>query len=153
MKTLVIFFSLVFLCLPTLSSPLKPVRLDSPKSTMKSYLEAMGDYKKGIKNGDPSLLGRVQDATRTMDTSKIPALIRDEKSKEAAILLKEVLDRVIIVDLEKVPDDADLKRWRLKDTEITIRKVTEGPREGDFVFDAETVVNIPGFYKRVKDLN
>ncbi|MCB0391579.1 MAG: mechanosensitive ion channel family protein [Bdellovibrionales bacterium] len=153
MKKFILMLIITFLGHVLFASALAPVKLDTPRATMKSFLEAMKDYNEGRKSGNEDLLTRINDATRTMDFSAVPALLRKEKSKEYAILLKEIFDRVIIIDIEKIPDDDSIKKWRLKDTEIIIRRITSGDNEGDYLFSKNTVERIPEFYKRVKNLN
>lgn len=134
------------------NSPLAPIKVDHPRDTMTSYLNAMNDYKKGLKNDDPHLLARIDDAVRTFNLENIPFLLRKEKGRTVAKQLMEIIDRVIIIDLSKIPEDNKLKRWRLKDTEIIITPVTEGERQGEFLFSASTVERMEQFYDRVKHL-
>ena len=60
--------------------------------------------------------------------------------------------------MESVPD-ADAfdegeipASWRIPDTPITIARIKEGPREGEFVFSARTVSTSPAFYQRIQHL-
>ena len=153
MKLLIVFFIAISSTVAWgNSSPLKPVRLDNPRATMRSYFEAMNDYNLGRTTHNPELEERIQDATRAFDLSYLPPLVRKDRGRELAILLKEVIDRVIKIDFAKIPDDSSLVSWRLKDTEITIRKFKDGPRAGDFLFSQDTLERVPEFYKRVKAL-
>ena len=133
-------------------SPLQPIRLDHPRDTMKSYMDAMNDYKKGLTTGDPSLTQRINDAIRCFDLSGFPPITRFKEGKKAAILLKEVLDRVILIDFQRIPDSSLQKKWRLKDTEITIARVGSGPRIEDYLFTTDTVLRAKEFYNKVKGL-
>ena len=133
-------------------SPLKPLKLDSPQDTFVSFFEAMKDYKKGVETNDAQLKSRIDVAVRTLNLTEIPALIRSEKGREIAIYLKEVIDRVIVIDYSYIPTDPSLERWRLKDTEIVVAKVTEGDQAGAFLFSKETVARAKEFYEKVKDL-
>ena len=143
----------VFFSLPSKAqSPLKPIKLDSPRDTFQSYFDAMKDYNKGLKSGDDKLLLRLNDAARTFDLKDIPYLAQKEKAREAAILLKEVIDRVIVVQFDKIPNKNDLQRWRLKDTEIVILKITEGDHSGEYLFSSETRFRAEEFYQKVKHL-
>ena len=45
-----------------------------------------------------------------------------------------------------------MNHWRIPDTEITIYRVEEGPREGEFLFSPETIFRLKEFYNKVKDL-
>ena len=112
----------------------------------------MRDYKKGLETGNEQLQKRIEDASRCFDLSEIPYLIRIEKSKQAAIFLKEVIDRVILLDFDKIPDDPNVTRWRLKDTEIVISKVESGDHAGEFLFSKETTFRTEEFYNKVKHL-
>lgn len=129
---------------------LKPVDTDTPRETMRSFLKAMVDYKKGLDTNDDALKARIDYAVRCLDLEQFPALTRDERGREAAILLKEVMDRVIIVDYDKVPDRKDIDRWTLKDTDITLVKKTEGDYQGEFLFSYETVKLANTMYESVK---
>lgn len=146
----ILFF---LICFPALGeSPLKPVKLDNPRSTFKSYLAAMADYKRGLEEKDNQLKERLQDAVRCFDLGQINPTIRRQRGEKIAKLLKEVLDRVIIVDLNKIPDSPELNRWRLKDTEVTLIKQLEGERIDQFLFSQDTVDRMENFYLRVKHL-
>lgn len=134
------------------SSPLEPVRTDHPRDTMMSFMEAMNDYKKGLDTGDRDLRARLSDAVRTLNLSDFPAIVRAEKGRESAILLKEVIDRIILIDYNLIPDDPNLARWRLKSTEIVLSKVESGERAGEFLFSSDTVQRASEFYNKVKHL-
>ena len=67
---------------------------------------------------------------------------------EAAVCLKEVLDRVTLPAAEKIPGPEDLQaleggeplaRWQIPGTKITIGRVAEGPQRGEYLFTTETV--------------
>ena len=70
--------------------------------------------------------------------------------------------RIELPDLEEIPgpevdrtkgEDAEpLVRWRVPRTEITLVRVEEGPRTGDYLFSADTVARALSFYQAVKDL-
>ena len=131
---------------------LSPMELDSPRATMKSYLKAMSDYNEGRENQKEEFLDRINDAARTFDMSNIPVKLQGEKGRRLAKLLIEIIDRTMIIDLEKIPDNNELKNWRLRGTEIILRKQTEGDREGLYLFSHETLSRIPLFYHRVQHL-
>ena len=138
-------------------SPLTPVKLDSPRDTMRSYMSAMSDYKRGMETGNRELKNRINDASRCFNLEDFPLVLRDEKGREVAILLKEVIDRVIIVDYQKIPDVNDdpqspLLRWRLKDTEITILFQESGEHAGEYLFSKDTTYRAREFYNKVKHL-
>jgi MscS family membrane protein len=133
-------------------SALKPVETDSPRETMQTFLKAMVDYKKGLAADDPALKARIDDATRCLDLESFPLLSREERGRESAILLKEVMDRVIIVDYAKIPDTRDEESWTLKDTEITIARKVGGEHDGEYLFTYNTVKQAHTWYQKVKHL-
>lgn len=138
-------------------SPLAPVKLDNPRDTMRTFMTNMNFYRKGVLESDPKAKKKIQVAMRTLDLSDVPPLIREEKGREAAIFLKEVIDRVIKIDYSKIPKGPTsgpkaLLRWRLKDTEITILRVGDGERQGEYLFSASTVARAPDFFETVHHL-
>ncbi len=100
-------------------------------------------------------------AVQCLDTSQIPVVYRADVSREAVLLLKEILDRIALPDWEDIPGDEavqtessheSMRQWRIPKTEITIRRVDNGDREGQFLFSAETVAQLETFYGRVRHL-
>ncbi len=90
-----------------------------------------------------------------LDLSEVPPATRFSVGGEAAVCLKEVLDRIELPVDEEIPDAAavkaeGVKRWRIPPTEIEIAQVTEGPRKGDFLFTPATVKRAKEFYHRVE---
>ena len=43
-------------------------------------------------------------------------------------------------------------RWTIPHTEISVVRVAEGPRQGEFLFTPGTVDRLPKFYQRVQHL-
>ncbi|MCB0413105.1 MAG: mechanosensitive ion channel family protein [Bdellovibrionales bacterium] len=150
MKKLSIFIFLF--CFPLFGSPLTPIKLDHPRDTFESFFEAMNDYKKGVQQGDRLLMDRIQDAIRCLDTSTLNPITRNEEARKAAIYLKETIDRVILLDFSKIPDDRSLQYWRLKDTEIEVVKSEEGRHKGKYLISSDTVERAERFYEKVKNL-
>ncbi len=159
-----IFLSLIFIYMSPLRSEehtaqnlLLPVKTESPRDTMKSFLDAMNDYRTGLETGEPEKLARIEDAVRTLDLSEIPAVSRSLQGRESAVFLKEVIDRVILIDYSRIPgedevSDEPMIRWRLKNTEISINYTDSGERAGEYLFSADTVQRADQFYKKIKHL-
>ena len=108
-------------------------------------------------------LDRVRDqielARRTINFSELPvALTRtDTVSRNRIMQLKEVLDRLELPAFETIPDQAmmeyrQFKRWTVPGTEITIARVEQGSRAGEYLFSPETVERLPEFYRKIKHL-
>lgn len=164
MNRAMIFLSLLALLVPGTKimgegkSPLAFVKTDDPRDTMRTFMAAMNDYKRGVDTENERLLARLDDAVRTLNLSGVNQITRVQTGKDAAIYLKEVIDRVIVINYDYIPtaEDARLKtmgyRWRLKSTEITIRRVESGDRKGEYLFTGDTVARARGWYERVKHL-
>ncbi len=95
------------------------------------------------------------------DLSKVPRAQREGVSIEAALLLKEILDRMFLPPIESVPDTPTVAAldgtdtrfgWRIPGSEIEIQRVKEGPRAGKFLFDSDTVQLLPAIYEKLRDL-
>ena len=140
--------------------PLEPPDTSSPRATVKSFIDTMDKaYLKQLELGprDVAAIDLVSRAARCLDLSQVAPRVLRAVGLESALLLKEVLDRIEVPPFEEIPgtDEVSLKglsRWRLPHTEISIAKLSEGPRQGMFLFTAETVDNIVDFYERVEHL-
>ncbi|MCG9874059.1 MAG: mechanosensitive ion channel family protein [Leptospiraceae bacterium] len=137
--------------------PLVGVKTDHPQDTMRTFMTNMNNYRQSKLNSDIDKANEFLDiAIRTLNLDDIPFLLQSEKGEEAAIFLKETIDRVILIDYEYIPDNSKgsepLQRWRLKDTEITIIKVEKGERAGEYLFSKDTVYRSKEFYDKVKHL-
>lgn len=143
----------LFASLPLTASPLVPVKTETPRDTMRSFLRAMDDYRAATLAGQKDhALARLDDAVRCLNLDDIPVITRTAEGRRAAIFLKETIDRVILIDFEKIPEDPSLSRWRLKDTEITLVRIDSGDRVGEFLFSKDTVARAESFYRRVEHL-
>lgn len=95
-----------------------------------------------------------------LDLRELPEFRMENSAKEAAVSLKEVLDRIELPHSKQIPDlkamtneDGSLKNlWIIPNTEIGIVLIKQGPYQDQFQFSADTVRKAPTFYKRVKDL-
>ncbi len=128
------------------------VKTDSPRDTMETFLDAMNDYKDGVKNNDPAKKARIYDAIRCF-AEKDSTVITSRREKElAAIFLKEFIDRVLVVDIKKIPKELDKTRWRMKGTEIVLKPQTQGEREGEWLITEGTWRRTHQFYERTRHL-
>ena len=108
-------------------------------------------------------------AMTTLDMSNVPRAHRQDHGMAAVLQLKEVFDRSLLPPLDSVPSGqmvavareqgslhfavgAEGLRWRVPNTEIDIVEITEGPRQGEFLFSAGTVRRIGEYYRRIRDL-
>ena len=71
--------------------------------------------------------------------------------------LLDIFGRVVIPKLDIVPNAAAFSdegpaQYRVPGTPIRIQRIDEGSREGEFLFNARTVVVAPRFFRAVEDL-
>jgi MscS family membrane protein len=128
---------------------LVPVKTDHPQDTMATYINAMDDYKNGVETGDKHLEKRIDDAIRCFDFDGIVGAGKEYR-RETAILMREVVDRVIVVDLSFVPVDKNMSSWRLAKTNFWISKVQTGDRAGQHLFNHSTIEQVRTDFETVK---
>ena len=162
-RSLILFFILITFAAVNLYAeqdivnPLEPVKTDNPRDTMMTFMHAMNKYKEGVEKKDEVLTGYIDRAVRCFDLGQYTFVERQQIGRETAVLLKEVIDRVIVIDYSKIPEKSGvpgekLIRWRLKDTEIVIARQESGDRAGEYLFTAETASRVKEFYAKVKHL-
>ena len=137
----------------SLPYPLKPPDLDSPRATIRSFLTSMNDAIQRYRTEEPSESVRraLRRALLALDLEAVPAATREEIGIEKALLLKEVLDRVVLPPAEDIPGrlavtEQGLTRYTIPNTEITLTEREEGPRAGAFLFSQRTVENAEEYY-------
>jgi MscS family membrane protein len=147
--------------LPALASslehPLEPPDRSSPRATLTTFLNSIDRAWELYTAGDPGFEEPFLDARKCLDLSEIPPLVFQEVSAEIALLLKDVLDRLELPLEDEVPDadavaELGITRWTLPHTEITLLRVSEGDREGEWLFSAGTVARAVEFFNRVRHL-
>ncbi len=174
MRTAVLPFLLLALTLGALPhglaaeefiSPLEPADTSSPRATLKSFREdfdrAFRDYYEMKTFTITSDRAAAVRARRVLDTSKLPPAQANRLAGEAMLLLYDVLDRVKLPPYEEIPDAAAMfelpagepRRWQIPGTEITIERIVEGPREGEYLFSSDTVQRAHEFYDRAQNMS
>jgi MscS family membrane protein len=91
------------------------------------------------------------------DLSEVAPATRTTVGVETFFLLWDVIGRIELPDFAEIPDYADMQgealpRWRIPGTEISIERVAEGVRTGEFLFSAATVARAPLYYELTLDL-
>jgi len=143
--------------------PLKAADTSSPRATLKSFIEACDALYRRYYGEERSFRSQAERraftsrALRCLDLIEVPESVRASVGRERGACLKEVLDRIVLPPENAWPDaeqvaEEEIVRWTVPDTEITIARVKEGPREGEFLFSSGTVERAAVFYAIVKDL-
>jgi MscS family membrane protein len=150
-------------------SPLKPPDRSSPRATLKTFLDACDAItafiaQEYIPAPSSAKFGRMVDLSavpvESLDVAALPPAARLKGSRAAALSLYEVLSRIELPPLDRIPDAKDvaagagggLTRWVVPDTEIALVRVQAGPRSGEWVFSPDTVARAGEFYDRVRHL-
>lgn len=152
---------------PRAEHPLEPAVTSSPRETFQTFLtsqESMWALVRDEGAGERSdegfykLMELDARSKRTLDLSGIAPEARRETANDAIVYLYEILMRIELPPLDEIPGDADIEdgfaldRWTLPHTEITVHRVADGPREGEYLFSPETVKRAGEFYERTKQL-
>jgi MscS family membrane protein len=147
--------------------PLEPLDTSNPRATLSSFLAAVDQAWRVYRDQywhAPSneLHTRISDisarALRTLDLSQVAPSARIEVGYDAGTFLYETLSRIELPSLDDIPDTtffADSEgpaQWTIPHTDITIVRVTEGPRKGEFLFSADTVERAREFYLKTRNL-
>ena len=147
--------------------PLEPVDTSSPRATLTSFITEMEDVWLVFRDSywdAPDyaayqyLMGRAARILRTLDLSEVAPSARIEVGHQGAMLLWEILTRIELPPLYEIPDatayvgtDGPAK-WTIPHTDITIARITDGTRKGEFLFSAGTVDRLEEFYERIREL-
>lgn len=149
---------------------LEPVDTSSPRATMESFLRLTEETsRRSLEYRDspgPATQGRLfrigDRAAGLFDLRQVGPALHREVAADTFTLLWEVMARTGFPDLEQIPggdgrvagDEQEPlpTRWRVPRTEISIVRVDEGPRAGEFLFSADTVKRARRFYEAVSEL-
>jgi MscS family membrane protein len=115
----------------------------SPRATMATFIHSMNDVKEGE-------LEKINDAISTLDLESVNPLVRNERGKNLAWLLLEVMDRTRLVNLEKITNKQEGKYWIFQKYEAGTIRISRYA-DGRWLFDNETVVNLEKIWAEVED--
>ncbi len=157
------------------SHPLEPMDLSSPRATLNTFME-LGDtayqHLSEILQGTPSRASVHQQIVigtkmnSVLDMSKIPQAISWDIGLDGILYLYEVLSRMELPAAKDIPDaaayadvendqqakDKPVITWTIPHSEITLVRITEGPRTGQFLFSSQTVIRAKEFYEKTRSL-
>jgi MscS family membrane protein len=138
----------------------------SPRGTLTQFLDACNELHAAIIQGghfdrsNPEFERVAQRIIACLDTSQLPEYSREYFDAEAAVCLKEVLDRVSLPPPEQIPGIESIEatsggealtRWQVPSTQITIARIQDGPRLGEFLFTAGTVAAAPSLFAKRRE--
>jgi MscS family membrane protein len=130
-------------------------KLKSPQQTMRTFMEAMDEVKKG--NGNSRIF--FDQAISTFNLSKIGESEREMVGRQAAEKLINTLDRITKVDYSHIPNEHNGDKWYYRKQAITEGGKTieaeiaiEKNADGAWRFSPETVYTIGALYNSVEHL-
>jgi MscS family membrane protein len=150
--------------------PLEPADTSSPQATMGSFLtltneanQRLVEYRDAPSPASQKALQQaVFNVSRLLDLSQVPPAARRELGMDTTVLLWDIMARLDLPHPEEIPDASAVMEpddkakgsaeWQVPGTEITIARVAEGPRAGEFLFSPDMVERLPGFYEAVHEL-
>jgi len=112
-----------------------PDSLKSPRATMRTFLEAM----KGAGSGDDDQLN---EAIKTLNLSEVNPLVRNEKGRDLAWILIEVINRTRIPKIERFSTRTSGRPFVFHTYENGKVEITFGENEG-WRFSSDTVASLP----------
>jgi MscS family membrane protein len=130
-------------------------RLKNPQETMRTFVEAMDQVKKGTISSRQLF----ENAIMTLNLSKIEASMRSMVGKQVAEHLINTLDRIAKIDYSLIPTDPNGPKWYFTQETITednktynVEIAIEKNADGAWRFSPETVSSIEKFYATVANL-
>jgi MscS family membrane protein len=141
------------------ASVLQPVDTSSPRATFQEFRDNLENaYRQWrLRQGSMAPMQMARRALRTLDLANIGDALVEEVGLGAALYLYETTSRIDLPPPAEIPDAAMVKaegltRWTVPGTEITIARVADGERAGEFLFTRDTVARARQFYELVERL-
>ncbi len=163
-----LFLTLLALPKPALGqseNPLKPLDTSSPGATLESFWKqservekTLTEYRNEQTFERYVKCVRVFAAGRDLfDLSDTPKAYRLKTGGASFSYLHDILVRLPPVERDEVPGGPDFEPetvddWTFPDSEIVIRRISEGPDRGEYLFSADTVSRLPEFHAAIIDL-
>ena len=140
-------------------NPLQPVDTSSPRSTFLAFRENVeAAYRRWrLRESRQETEVEIRRALRTLDLSGVGDALLEEIGIGNALYLYDTMNRIDLPPLEQIPDAAiakanNLARWTVPGTEITIARIADGERAGEFLFTADSLARSRQFYELVQDM-
>ncbi|WP_313137568.1 mechanosensitive ion channel family protein [Paracoccus jeotgali] len=140
---------------------LEPANTNSPRDTILSFLRLTQRYydllvQDSYTAADTAELDHLYDEMEWFfDLRRVAPSLRSDRAVNGAVYLREVLDRIGLPPLDKIPNRkqmlASIKEgyppsWQIGDTPLVITRIDEGPNAGKYLFSPETLVEVEELY-------
>ena len=147
-------------------SLIKPIRTDSPRNTLASFVRLKEGFKTTFEayqiQKSKELAAQIilinEKILALLDLSLVAEASRRETGIDTMAYLLDIFERVELPALHTVPgiedaeNDASPSRWRIPGTPLYIARVETGPRQGEFLFSSDTAVSAPRFFQSIQYL-
>jgi MscS family membrane protein len=142
-------------------NPLKPADTSSPRDTLQSFFTDMdivlSDFQENNVISSEAGYRAYKRVVSMLDFSLTPNGDSRVTMVKRCLLLLEILNRIELPPESDIPGDEEveksgMKRWTLPNTRLTIQRIENGPRTGEFLFSAKTVERLHRNYLLVKHL-
>lgn len=140
-------------------NPLRPADTSSPRDTLTSFLQNTNqfitDYRQN--NINEKSYHAFRRAGQTLDFSSTTEGDSWFVRTRRIALLHELLARIDLPPNNQIPGDNEvakdkIQQWKIPNTDITITRITLGPRAEQYLFSADTVQNLDRLYRQAKHL-
>lgn len=148
--------------------PLQPIDTSNPRATLTGFLhntDAIGRFYRDVYYSNPTLANlqaiiraRLRTAYRVLDLRNVAPAARDQVAVEASIYLYEILSRIELPATDAIPGQDAVggrnppERWILPGTNITMVRLAEGERRGDYLFSGDSIDLAADDYALVRNL-
>ena len=144
----------------------EPLRTDSPRATLETFLrlasqmEARLDSYSKVKTDFTAqrVSAVLTEFIEIVDFSGVPPASRRDVATDTLAHLMDIFGRIEPIDLAQVPgadayaDDDGPASWRVPGTPLRILRMTEGDKQGEFLFGPRTPELAEHFFPRVEHL-
>jgi len=138
---------------------LRPADTSSPRSTLNSFIADSSRFISDNRNGKVSEKSyqAFRRASQTLDYSTTPDGDSWFVRIRRMVLLQELLARIELPSDKEIPGSAEVAdgavtEWTIPNTSITITKIAQGQRAGQFLFSADTVQRLDVLYRQAQEL-
>lgn len=151
--------------------PLVPVDTAGPREVLADFLRRMDSVQSIFRLTIASYLGSgrlftsaeeraamarsmtmAEVADDLLEFEGLPVAVESQEFRARVLLtLRDLLARVALPPLHEIPDGASMAAagktsWHVPGTGIEIRRMSEGPRTGEWLFTAETILRLPEWH-------
>lgn len=160
-----LWFPAASLAAPKGTSEIDPADTSSPRATLKSFIDACNRLHRKIESEhyfdrtSPEHHPIALKILDCLDVSELPEYEQVEFAGEAAVCIKEILDRVELPRYDEIPDAEEIEsadeeknilRWPIPGTRLTITKVEEGLHRHEYLFSPDSVSHAPDVYADIR---